>query len=213
MSQKATGLLLATMEPPAALEGEFQDWYDTEHFPERANCEGFLTANRFICLDGWPRYLALYDLADLDVMKGPGYRAIAVDRYSVWTTRIISQVWGQYRAEGTQIFPGNAMLGAKGAPARLVLLRFRNAPAAQQSTILDGLRALYEKQPETAQVRLFESKLPGGSDHIGLVELHAPFTPAPGTISVFGEALRHLDMVNVYTRYQRRWPGEFPKGT
>ena len=38
------GLLLATMEPPAGLEEEFQDWYDSEHFPERQGCPGFLTA-------------------------------------------------------------------------------------------------------------------------------------------------------------------------
>jgi hypothetical protein len=31
------GLRLAMMEPPPAVEEEFQDWYDTEHFPERAN--------------------------------------------------------------------------------------------------------------------------------------------------------------------------------
>ena len=64
------GLLLAMMEPPPAMEEEFQDWYDTEHFPERATCEGFLTAHRFICIDGWPRYLALYDVADTDVLRG-----------------------------------------------------------------------------------------------------------------------------------------------
>lgn len=208
-----TALLLATMEPPAGLEGEFQDWYDTEHFPERANCEGFLTAHRFVCLDGWPRYMALYDLEDLAVMKGPGYRAIAVDRYSVWTTRIISQVWGQYRAEGNQIYPGNARLGAKGMPSRLVLMRFRNAPKSVEGAILAGVRALYEKQAETAQVRLFESKLPGGVDYVALIELHAPYTPPAGAVAALKGALPYLDMVNTYTHYQRRWPGEFPKGT
>ena len=71
------GLLLAMMEPPPAMEEEFQDWYDTEHFPERATCEGFLTAGRFVCIDGWPRYLALYDLADTDVLRGPAYARIA----------------------------------------------------------------------------------------------------------------------------------------
>ena len=29
------GLLVAMMEPPAGFEEEFQDWYDTEHGPER----------------------------------------------------------------------------------------------------------------------------------------------------------------------------------
>src|SRR4029450_2653304 len=45
------GLLLATMEPPANIEEEFQDWYDTEHFPERQTCAGFETARRFVCVD------------------------------------------------------------------------------------------------------------------------------------------------------------------
>jgi hypothetical protein len=92
------GLLLAMMEPPPAMEEEFQDWYDTEHFPERATCEGFLTASRFVCIDGWPRYLALYDLADTGVLRGPAYARIAGQRYSPWTHRIVSRVWGQFRA-------------------------------------------------------------------------------------------------------------------
>ena len=63
------GLLLAMMEPPANIEEEFQDWYDSEHFPERAACEGFETAHRFVCIDGFPRYLAVYDLGNVDVLK------------------------------------------------------------------------------------------------------------------------------------------------
>lgn len=109
-----TGLLLAMMEPPPAMEEEFQDWYDTEHFPERASCDGFLTAGRFICVEGWPRYLALYDLADTSVLSRPGYRAIAVDRYSPWTHRIVSRVWGQYRADAEQRYPRSALFGAQG---------------------------------------------------------------------------------------------------
>jgi hypothetical protein len=54
------GLLLATMERPPAIEEEFQDWYDAEHFPERRDCDGFLTAGRYICRDGWPKYSALF---------------------------------------------------------------------------------------------------------------------------------------------------------
>ena len=88
----AYGLPLATMEPPPAMEEEFQDWYDTEYFPERRDCEGFLTAGRYICLDGWPKYLALYDLADTNVLRGEAYAAIAVRKYSPWTHRIMAKV-------------------------------------------------------------------------------------------------------------------------
>ena len=86
------------MEPPPAMEEEFQDWYDTEHFPERATCEGFLTVHRFICIDGWPRYLALYDLADTDVLRGPAYARIAGERARRGHI-------GSYRASGVSIAP------------------------------------------------------------------------------------------------------------
>jgi hypothetical protein len=121
MSQ-TRGLLLAMMEPPPAMD-------DTEHFPERAECEGFLTASRFVCIDGWPRYLALYDQADTEVLRGPGYAKIAGKRYSPWTHRIVSRVWGQYRADAAQVYPGTALLGDSGSAARIALWRFRHARA------------------------------------------------------------------------------------
>jgi hypothetical protein len=65
---------------------------DSEYFPERAECEGFLTAGRFVCIDGWPGCLALYDLADTDVLRGPAYARIVGERYSPWTHRIVSRV-------------------------------------------------------------------------------------------------------------------------
>ena len=208
------GLLLAMMEPPPTMEEEFQDWYDTEHFPERANTEGFLSASRFICLDGWPRYLALYDLADVEVLRGPAYAAISGNRYSAWTRRIVSRVWGQYRAEGIQLYPGNALLGERGVSARIVLWRFRQVPSSAETQILKGLRALYEQRAETVQLRLFVTKQPDGTDYIAIVELHAPGMPEPVNLSMLGDAAQFVDLVNVYAPYRRQWPGVVvPKAT
>ena len=151
------GLLLATMEPPPAIEEEFQDWYDTEHFPERAGCPGFLTAQRFICVDGWPRYLALYDLQDVQVLHGPDYAKFAGARYSPWTHRIMSRVWGQYRAEGVQLYPGQGLLGGSGAATRVLLCRFRQVPSEYAAAIEQGVRTL-DARPETAQARLYMSR-------------------------------------------------------
>lgn len=209
----STGLLLAMMEPSPTLEEEFQHWYDSEHFPERQGVEGFLTHARYICLDGWPRYVALYDLEDVEVLRGPSYGKIAGANYSRWTERVVSRVWGQYRAEGVQIYPGKVLLGAGGHHSRLVIWRFRNIPSALQHVAVEGLRAVYEGQPETAQVRLFDCSFGNGNDVIGLVELHAPWTPPSAALTKLGGALKHLDMVNVYTRYERRWPGDYPKNT
>jgi hypothetical protein len=204
------GLLLAMMEPPAAMEEEFQDWYDTEHFPERAACEGFVTAGRYICISGWPRYLALYDLADTEVLRGPAYAKIAVDRYSPWTHRIMARVWGQYRADAEQCFPGSAQIGANGPAARVVLWRFRHAPVSSEATILSGLRALYADQPEAAQFRLFQATQPDGNDFIAIAERRSPVTEAAASAAAFGDAARFIDLVNVYVPYNRRLAGAFP---
>jgi hypothetical protein len=204
------GLLLAMMEPPPAMEEEFQDWYDTEHFPERAGCDGFLTASRFVCIDGWPRYLALYDLADTAVLRGSGYAKIAGERYSPWTHRIVSRVWGQYRADAAQVYPGTALLGDSGAAARIALWRFRHAPPTVEAPILQGLRALYVDRPETAQLRLFRADQPDGTDYIAIVEFRAPLAGPAGSVALFGDAARYVDLVNVYVHYTRRLAGAFP---
>jgi hypothetical protein len=149
------GLMMAMMQPPPTMEEEFQDWYDTEHFPERANCEGFVTAHRMLCLDGFPRYLALYDLSNRAVLNGPGYGAIARNRYSQWTKRIIPRMWGHYRAEADQIYPGQARLGANGTPTRLALWRFSGVAETSLQTIVDGVRASFAETPGVLQLRVF----------------------------------------------------------
>jgi hypothetical protein len=207
------GLLLAMMEPPPAMEEEFQDWYDTEHFPERAAVKGFLTAHRFVCIAGWPRYLALYDLQDVQVLHGPDYGAIAGKGYSPWTHRVVSRVWGQYRAEGVQLYPGQALFGARGAAARIVLYRFRRVPGDLSGPIKQGLRSLYEAQPETAQVRVYIAQQPDGTDYLGIVESRGAVADSAGGAAAFGPAGQYLDLVNVYVPYTRRMAGAFPKET
>jgi hypothetical protein len=198
---RKTGLLIAMMEPHALLEEEFQQWYDIEHFPERAGTEGFQTATRAVCIEGWPRYVALYDLSNIDVLKSPAYGKIARDNYSQWTHRVVSRAWGHYRAEALQVYPGGALIGANGACSRIVLWRFRNVAASEAALIVSGLRTIYEGQPETAQLRVFESDQGDAADYIGVIELYVPWTPPSGSVGVLGPVLRHVDMVNVYAHY------------
>jgi hypothetical protein len=204
------GFMFATMEPPSALEEEFQDWYDTEHFPERAGCDGFDRAMRFVCIDGWPRYLAAYDLADPGVLARAGYAAIAVKRYTPWTHRIIAKVWGQYRAAGTQVYPGRALYGDGGASARLVLWRFRNVAAGAETGIVAAMRAAYEGRPETAQVRVFLAPQGESADCIALIELRWPCAAPALDVALLGAAARCVDAVNTYVPYQRQNAGAFP---
>ena len=202
----AVGLLFATMEPPANIEEEFQDWYDTEHFPERQSCPGFLTAHRFVCIDGWPRYLAMYDLADVEVLRGEGYRKIAHERYSAWTHRIIPKVTGQYRAEGVQVYPGTALHGKAGPSARTTVLRFRGV--RDEPGLVEGLRKAFEGRAQTVQLRVFRVAPAESGDYLAMVELRAPIE---ADVAALGAAGANVDMINTYVVYSRQAAGAFPK--
>ena len=197
------GLMMATMQPPPAMEEEFQDWYDTEHFPERQNCEGFVTARRFVCLEGFPRYLALYDLSHVSVMDGPAYAAIARNRYSQWTRRIIPRMAGHYRAEGEQIWPGTARMGDNGQATRVVLWRFGGVPAASADAVVAGVRACAKAQPHVLQARVFQARGSEPTDFIATFEMAGATAVPVADPAVLGGLLGHLNMVNVYTPYWR----------
>ncbi len=200
----AKGLLLAMMEPPSVHDAEFNDWYDNEHLPERLAVDGFLNARRFVCIEGWPRYLALYDLATVDVLHSPGYFAIARDRYSAWTHRTQAFVQGLLRAEGVQLYPGDALIGAAGLSARLVLWRFRDVPEPAVAHIASGLRAIYEGRPETAQLRVYQLAHDDAVGYVGLVELRMPRGFDALDLSPLRDAARCIETVNVYVPYRRR---------
>lgn len=100
-------MLIVTMEPPASLEEEFNDWYDTEHFPQRRNLPGFDSATRWVCLDGWPRYVALYDLASMAVLDTPEYRAVSAANSTPWSRRILPRTIGRERLAGSRIGADN----------------------------------------------------------------------------------------------------------
>jgi len=98
------------MEPPEEMEEEFNEWYDTEHIPEREAVPGILSAQRFVVNEGFPRYLALYDLESIDVLQSESYKRIGGDHLSPWTRRIIRSVQGLKRNVYKQTFPGAARI-------------------------------------------------------------------------------------------------------
>lgn len=72
---KRPALLMVQMEIPAEHEAELNAWYWEEHVPERLACPGFRSARRFRLSSGSvPRYLALYELDDIDALQTPEYR-------------------------------------------------------------------------------------------------------------------------------------------
>lgn len=190
------GFLLVLMQPPPAFEDEFNAWYDTEHVPERVAVPGFETGLRFVCIDGAPKYLAMYDLANAAVLDTEAYLSVAGDRSSPWTKRVTSRV-RIYRSVGDQVYPGNTITGRC---ARVRLLRFRGVAAGAQAAIVAGMRANFENLPETIQVRVFAYDTGKGVDFLGMVEARAPID-AKLDLSAFGGHADALDLINTYAPY------------
>jgi hypothetical protein len=148
---QAKGLLLVTMEPPAGLEDEFNDWYDTEHFPQRRSLPGIESASRWVCLHGWPRWVALYDLDSVAAMQTPEYLTVSGPNSTPWSRRILPRTVGRSRVVAERVMPGNEAGLPPESIAHLVIARYGKEISSAGSTT--AAAAL----PGLAQSRLFRA--------------------------------------------------------
>ena len=100
------GLLVAGFNYSNAAEDEFNDWYDTEHVPERERTRGFINAQRWLGADDPKISIATYDLESLEVLKSKPYLAIAYDNLSPWSKRVSGKCRRICRFEAVQTVPG-----------------------------------------------------------------------------------------------------------
>jgi hypothetical protein len=87
MAAQAQGLLAVWTDIPAAVEEDFNRWYDEEHLAERMGIPGFLSARRYVSLQGTPKYIALYDTVDARVLQRDTYLKV-LNNPTPWTQRV-----------------------------------------------------------------------------------------------------------------------------
>jgi len=117
---KSMGLLVAGFDFSSAAEDEFNDWYDTEHVPERARTPGFINCERWIGADNPKISIATYDLETLAVLQSPAYKAIGGPNLSVWSKRVTAKCRRICRFEAEQTLPGNVPAPKSGANGLLL---------------------------------------------------------------------------------------------
>lgn len=191
------GFLLVTMQPAPAFEEEFNAWYETEHIPERLAVPGILTARRYVCAGGHPKYLAMYDLESHAVMTSPAYVRVGYENASPWTKRVTGRV-SPWRATGDQIWPGDRL--TRGGAA-VLLVRFRKLAVSSGPEMIEGARRAFEGRPETLQLRVLAHETGEGmADFLFFVEQRVPVAHGidPG---VFGRHADNVDLVNGYSPY------------
>jgi len=102
-------MLMVQMEIPAEHEDELNAWYWEEHVPERLSCPGFLSARRFRLTASnaeLPRYLALYELEDVDALSTPEYKSMLEN--ATPRTRNIGRLATIIRSEFVELFDTDA---------------------------------------------------------------------------------------------------------
>ncbi len=70
---RGTGLLMVWTDIDPEFEAEFNRWYDEEHIARLLAVPGFLSAGRYAAVKGAPKYLAMYELEDHNMLRSTFY--------------------------------------------------------------------------------------------------------------------------------------------
>ena len=196
MSNK--GFLLVFMHPPSAFEEEFNAWYDGEHIPERLAVPGFLTGLRYMNTGGGaPRYLAMYDIENYEVLDSPEYHRVGYEQASPWTKRVTARARVQ-RFAGDVAGPVGRVTGRA---ARIGIIRFRALSQVGIAEVTAGMATFCAGLPAVISHRvLLDRANTPSTDVIGFIEACAPL-PESFDPALFGSAAPSVDLVAQYTPF------------
>lgn len=195
MSEGSKGLLLVLADPPAPLEEEFNDWYDTEHLPERRCVPGFETALRFKSVGDGPAYAAIYDLQSLDVLQSEPYLAVSAANFSPWTRRVTARS-RTVRITARQISPAQR---STGRCARLMLMRIRQMADAEPGSVAQRLRDGFSRQG-LIQLRMFACEEPAADAMLAVAEFDG-LAGRIDPVEAFGPHGNRVDFIGSYRPY------------
>lgn len=111
-------MLLSFDVAPEAI-AEHDDWHTHEHLPERLSIPGFLRGSRWVAVHGQPRYLVLYEVAQLATLDSDAYLQ-RLNNPTLWTSTMMPHYRGMSR--GLCTVAGSFGLGVGHIG---LLLRFR----------------------------------------------------------------------------------------
>ena len=130
MVHKGSGIFLVYVDIDATHDQEFNEWYTTEHLPELQAVPGILAAARYVAVKGGPKYLAFYELEDIDVLHTP---AFTNRPRTPWGERMAPSVIGTNltRIVGEQIYPDRIEMAEREMAPVLQIGRMSVPPAVE----------------------------------------------------------------------------------
>lgn len=84
-NKRGTGLLMVWIDMPAAMEDEFNRWYNEEHLADVLSLPGVLSAARYEATRSGPKHLAIYELESPEVWDSD---ALKNRQHTPWTIRM-----------------------------------------------------------------------------------------------------------------------------
>jgi hypothetical protein len=67
------GVLAIWNDREDSIAARYEQWYVTEHLPERLAVTGFISARRYEAVNGSPRFFTSYDVESVDVLSSAEY--------------------------------------------------------------------------------------------------------------------------------------------
>lgn len=122
---KGTGIYMHFTDVLPQYEEEFNTWYDTERLRDVLAVPGVLCGARYVACRGAPKYLAVYELANIDVAASPAFRKVEPEPAD-WGRRMLSSsITGDNvaRVLAQQIFPPQLEMPDRPLPPALQIGR------------------------------------------------------------------------------------------
>jgi hypothetical protein len=108
-------------------KGDFYEWHNREHMPERVGIPGFRRGRRYIAVDGSPEYFNLYEADSPEVLGGQDYLN-RLNTPTDWTKRVVPSFKGVARSICHVEFTGGV-----GSGGTMLTMRFDIAAAKRAS--------------------------------------------------------------------------------
>ena len=93
VAKKGKGLLMVYTDVGPEHDDEFNRWYNEEHIPERLSIPGVLSATRYTAVQGGPKYLACYELAEPEAWSTEAWQ-YWLNNPTEWSQRMSPSVVG-----------------------------------------------------------------------------------------------------------------------
>lgn len=168
------GAFVAWHDIAPGREADYDRWHSQEHMLERVGIDGFRRGRRYVAAGDGPRYLVIYEVADIGVLSSAAYLE-RLDNPSAWTREIMPSVQGMNRtlcaveaSAGSGI--GHALLCLRLAPRQDNVERLKSRLRAETARLADepGLVAAHFLIADKAASGspTLESRLRGAPDDI-----------------------------------------------